>query len=171
MPYLPFDPEIESHFLATLVQYPQAWGEVSLAAEKDFSLIHRPIFSVVRQHLDSPGAGPITTILLADKLKSYGVDASKLSGVEPYDYIWALQAKPVRQEDAPNLLKKLRLLTVRRELVDKCKEAEKALRDTGADKFDEMVGIVDKTLSSVNVLSTTPSGASLLTSARRPRRH
>lgn len=149
MAYSPYNPEIESHFLASLVQFgPAVWGEVSLAKESDFSPVHRPIFSVVRQQLEA--AAPMSTVILADKLKSYGVDASKLSGVEPYDYIWALSAKPVKKDETNGLLKKLKLITVRRDLVDRCKDAEKALRDTDADDFDGMVGIVDKTLTSVS---------------------
>lgn len=151
MSYSAYNPEIESHFLACLVQYgAEVYGEVSLITEKDFSAVHRPIFSVIRQQLETVPAAPVTTVILADKLKAYGVDASKLSGVEPYDYIWALSAKPVAKEDATGLLKELKLITVRRELVEKCREAEAKLRETPADKFDEMVGIVDKTLSSVN---------------------
>jgi replicative DNA helicase len=151
MAYNAFNPEIESHFLACLVQYgPDVYGEVSLASERDFSPIHKPIFSVIRQQLDANPPGPVTTVILADKLKSYGVDASRLSGVEPYDYMWALSAKPVKKDEAMSLFKELKLLTVRRELVDKCKEAERSLKETPPDQFDKMIGIVDQALSSVN---------------------
>ncbi len=150
MAYSAFNPEIESHFLAAVIQFPETYGEVSLANEKDFSPVHRPIYSVIRQQLESTPAAPVTTVILADKLKAYGVDASKLAGVEPYDYMWALSAKPVKRDEAVGLLKELKLITVRRELVDKCKEAERALKETPPERFDEMVGIVDKALSSVN---------------------
>jgi replicative DNA helicase len=124
MAYSPFNPEIESHFLAALIQYPETYGEVSLAAEKDFSAVHRPIYSVIRQQLEATPPAPVTTVILADKLKTYGVNASNLAGVEPYDYIWALSAKPVKKDEAVGLLKELKLITVRRELVEKCRDAE-----------------------------------------------
>ncbi len=150
MAYSAFNPEIESHFLACLIQYSECYGEVSLANDKDFSPVHRPIYSVIRQQLEATPPAPVTTVILADKLRSYGVDASKLSGVEPYDYMWALSAKPVKKDEAVGLLKELKLLTVRRELVDKCKDAERQLREMPPERFDEMVAVVDRTLSSVN---------------------
>lgn len=149
MSYTPYNPEIESHFLAVLIQYPTIFGDVSLASEKDFSAVHRPIYSVIRQQLEAMPPAPVSTVILADKLKTYGVAAAKLGGVEPYDYIWALSVKPIKQDDGVSLLKELKLLTVRRELVEKCQQAERALRDTPAERFEEMVSIVDKTLSSI----------------------
>lgn len=157
MAYIPYNPEIESHFLAALTQYPDIWGEVSLAKESDFSVIHRPIFSVLRQQLES--GAPVSTVILADKLKSYGVTASHLADVEPYDYIWALGAKPVNRADGISLLKELKLITVRRDLINRCKTAEKALKDTPAAQFDQMISIVDKTLSSVQTEYYRDDGA------------
>lgn len=155
MSYTPFNPEIESHFLACLTQFPDIWGEVSLAKESDFSPIHRPIFSVIRQQLEA--AQPVSTVILADKLKSYGVTAAHLADVEPYDYVWALGAKPVSKGDGVSLLKELKLITVRRDLIDRCKTAEKALKDTPAAAFDQMISIVDKTLTSVQTEYYTSS--------------
>lgn len=151
MAYSPFNPEIESHFLAHLLQYPAEYGETgALITEKDFSPVHRPIYSVVRQQLEATPPQPVTTVILADKLKAYGVDASKLAGVEPYDYLWALSAKPIKKDEGVSLRDQLKLLSVRRELVDKCREAEKSLKETPPDRFDEMVSIVDRALTSVN---------------------
>lgn len=151
MSYQAYNPEIESHFLATLIQFgPAVYSDVTLASEKDFSPVHKPIYSVLRQALESAPDEPLTTVLIAERLKAYGVDASKLAGVEPYDYIWALSAKPVTKDGMTGLFEKLKKITVRRELVEKLKEGEKALRETDAESFSDMVGIVDKTLTSVN---------------------
>ena len=149
MAYNAYNSSIESHFLAVLIQYPEIWGEVSLATEKDFSQAMAPIFSVIRLQLETIPPAPVTAVILADKLNGYGVNASKLGGMEPYDYIWALQKIPIKKEDGITLLTEIKLLTVRRELVNKCHEAERLLKETPANKFDEMVSIVDKTLSSV----------------------
>lgn len=160
MAYQAYNPEIESHFLASLIQFGgDVYGDVSLASEKDFSLIHKPIFSVVRQQLEAAPNEPLTTVLIAERLKAYGVDASKLAGVEPYDYIWALAAKPATKEGVRSIFEKLKKITVRRELVEKLKEGEKALRETDAESFSDMVGIVDRTLSSVKTEYYRPNEA------------
>jgi len=141
-----FDVEVEKHFLGSLLQYPESWGEVSLAATNDFSTVHQPIFQIIKQQLDSTPPQPVTPVILADKLKTYNVDL----GVDAFIYLDALRLKPVKKEDAENLFKELKKLTVRRELIASCDSAKQQLLKTDANTFDEMVGIVDKTLSSVN---------------------
>lgn len=141
-----FDVEIEKHFLGCLLQYPQTYGEVSLAATNDFSTVHQPIFQIIKQQLDSTPVQPVTPVILADKLKSYNVDL----GVDAFTYLDALRLKPVKREDAEHLCAELKKLTVRRELIAKCDDAKQQLLKNDAKDFNQMVNIVDSTLSSVN---------------------
>lgn len=139
--------EIEKHFLSTLLQFPQTWGEVAIPdlGQHDFSDVHKPLFNVIKQQLDSQQ--PVTTIILVEKLKSYNIN---LEGIDPYVYLEALRMKPIKATDSIELLKELKKTTVRRELIEKCRSIEKELVAKPNAGFDEMVNVVDRTLTSIN---------------------
>ena len=143
-----YSPEIEQHMLGWLLNNSESWGEVSFAAEKDFSPVRQRIFSVIRQQLDASPPQPVSPVILTEKLKSYG--QSTTGEVDTLVYLEGLQRRGrlIEKKEGVELLKQLKRLTVKRELVEKCEEAKRNVLK--AESFDEMVGVVDKTLSSVN---------------------
>ena len=92
MSYSEYNPEIESHFIGSLIQYPECWGEVSLAKDTDFSPVNSSIFAVIRQQLDKVPPEPVSIVILSDKLNQFGITAARLGGIDTYDYLWALHA-------------------------------------------------------------------------------
>lgn len=141
--------EIEKHILALLVQNPEVWAEITIVNDRDFSKAHRPIFSVIKQQIESNLKNPsVTSIILAEKLKIYNIKLD--GGIDAYDYFEALQLKSVNPSDIVNLAKELKRTTVRRELIDKSEGLAKELTTNGAMSFQEMTELVERNLSSVN---------------------
>lgn len=140
--------DIEQHLIGLLLHSPETWPEVNMIAAKDFSLVRRPIINVIRQQLDVIPQGSVTPVILAEKLKSYGTN--DVGGVDTLVYLEGLarRGRLIEPKEAVNLLKELKTATVRRELIEACDEAKRAVQS--GKTLDEMVGAVDKTLSGVS---------------------
>lgn len=146
--FSPYLPEIEQHFIGLVLNHPDLWGEINMAEEKDFGEVRRPVFQVIRQQLDSAPPQPITPVILAEKLKSYG--KTTIGDVDSFIYLEGLQrlGRLVERKDALELLKELKKQTVKRELIEKCEQAK--LKVMKANTIDQLTEAVTNTLSSVN---------------------
>jgi hypothetical protein len=139
--------EVEKNFLAVLLQYPDVWGEVSHVYTTDFSVVNQPIFAVIKQQLDTFPPQSVSTVILAEKLKAYNAN---LEGIDPYVYLDALRLKMVKKEEGLEILKELKRISSRREMIEKLRAAEMALVKKPDIDFDGMIGLVDRTMSSIN---------------------
>lgn len=142
-----YDLEVEKDFLGILLNNPDVWGEIHWIAEKDFSQPHRPFFVVIKQQLENHEK-VLSTVLISERIKSYNIDLK----VDAYDYIESLKLRTRLSEKTEILpiLKELKRLTVRRELIQKCEEAQKKLREDKSLDAEGMVGVVTNSLTSVN---------------------
>lgn len=148
--------EIEQHFIGLLLNHPEVWPEVNMVAAKDFSPVRQRIISVLRQQLDVVPQGSVTPVILTEKLKSIGIN--DVGGVDTLLYLEALarRGRSIEPKEALSLLKEMKTSTVRRELVEACDEAKRAVQ--AGKNLDEMVAAVDKTLSGVNTNYFTTGG-------------
>jgi replicative DNA helicase len=140
--------DIEQHLIGLLMSNPSIWPEVNMIAAKDISAIRRSVLAVIRQQLEQIPQGSVTPVILTEKLKSYGT--SDVGGVDTLVYLNGIErlGRGIKPTEAVNLLKALKLATVKRELIEACDEARRAVKE--GKTLDEMVGAVDKTLSGVN---------------------
>lgn len=140
--------DIEQHLIGLLLNAPEVWSEVNMIANKDFSKVRHRIIDVIRQQLDVVPQGSVSPVILADKLKSYSV--TDIGGVDPLIYLNGIErlGKGIKVTEGVNLLKALKLATVKRELLEACDEAKREIQ--AGKTLDDMVGAVDKTLSGVN---------------------
>jgi hypothetical protein len=144
MSYLP---DIEQHLIGLLLNKPETYADLTLLAIKDFEQVRRPIFSVIKQQLDTAPQGSVEPVILVEKLRSYGV--TKVGEVDVLDYLEALQrrGKLIEPKRATELLKELKTATVKRELIEACREAERKIEKAG--KLEEITTAVDQTISAV----------------------
>jgi len=143
-----YSPEIEQHFLGLLLNYPELWCEVSFAQEKDFSLVRQRIFSVIRQQLEAVPPQSVSPVILTEKLKSYG--QSTTGEVDTLVYLEGLQRRGrlIEKKELVDLLKEIKKLSVKRELLAKCDEAKSLIGK--ASTLTEMTNAVTSTISGVN---------------------
>lgn len=143
-----YSQEVEQHFLGLLLNYPDLWSEISFAAEKDFSPVRQRVFSVIRQQLELTPPQSVSPVILTEKLKSYG--QSTTGEVDTLTYLEGLQRRGrlIEKKEAMDLLKELKKLTVKRELLAKCDEAK--VRVAKAETLTEMTEAVTATIASVN---------------------
>jgi hypothetical protein len=115
--------------------------------EEDFSPVHRAVFSVLK--LTFERNEPISAILLAEKLKSFSIT---FEDIQPLDYLQALQSPliMVKQEEVAQIAKEIKKQTVIRELTGKCDQLKEQLKGAQSKPFNEIVGMVDKTLSDID---------------------
>lgn len=146
-----YNPEIEQFVISSILQYPSVWGDVNhVLQSSDFSKINRPIFDIIKQQLDASPPESVAPVVISENLKKYGVSVLE-GGLVPYEYLDALLLKPVKQNEAVGLVKQLKLLSVRRQLVEKCEEIKNELvhgKDTKS--FEDMAGLVTKGLTNIN---------------------
>lgn len=144
-----FSPDIEQHLLGLLLVHPDLYGELSLLNRDDFEPVRQRIFDVIKLSLDSSPQLSVTPIILVEKLKSYGQSVTEEGGMSVLDYLDGLVnlGRLVERKDAGSLLKELKLLTIKRELVQKLKDATaEVIKST---TFDGVVKAVDVGLTSV----------------------
>lgn len=140
--------ELERHWFASIIKNPEQWGEVAgFTGPQDFSQIHQPFFNVVKLHLDQNPPKSIKPVILADTIKQHGIP---LDGITPYEYLQAVELIPVGEDSCLEFTKEIKRLAVRRELITKSNQVAEELK-RGKDKSaEEMIGLVDKTLSDIN---------------------
>lgn len=140
--------DIEQHLLGLVLRYPELVADISFLSEKDFGTVRNRIFSVVKQQLDQTPPGAVAPIILAEKLKSYGITA--IEGVDMLTYLEGLsnRGRMIEKDQILPLAKELKKLTVKRELIEKCDEAKQKVMK--AETFEQMTSAVDSTLSSVS---------------------
>jgi len=143
-----YSPEIEQHFLGLLLNNPEIWGEVSMIEEKDFGEVRRPVYQVIRQQLESVPVQPVSPVILVEKLKTYG--KTTIGDVDALVYLEGLLrlGRLIEKKNGIEFLKEIKKQTVKRELIQKCEEAK--IQVAKSDTLDQMIGAVDKTLTSVN---------------------
>lgn len=129
--------DVEKHFLACLLQYPDIWPEVSIIDEKDFSTFNSVIFQVMLLELNANK--PLSAILLAEKIKSYSV----VTDVDPYDYLEALKLLPIKKSEGASLAKQLKKLTVLRDFESIGKKIQRASKELIEKPFVEIVSQMD----------------------------
>lgn len=145
------NPEIEANALAILLRYgAEIWGDFTLIDRLDFSEAHRPIFDHIKLQLDTSPPGSVDPLLLSEKMRTSGI--GKLEGdFNPYDYLQGLKdSRYVEKEQAPSYVKELKRLRVRRDLIVKLDSARRELVGKPNASFDEMTGLVEKTITSVS---------------------
>lgn len=138
--------EIEAGCIATILQYPDTYGDFYLIDQGDFSETHRPLWQVLVQQLTQSPPASVAPMVLADKLKGYG---AVLQGFEPYDYLEALRIKFVQRTDAPGMARELKRLSTRRDLIGKMDTARRELVGKPDATFEDMTKMVEKGLTSV----------------------
>lgn len=144
------NPEIEANAIAILLRYgAEIWGDFTLIDRLDFSEAHRPIFDHIKLQLDTSPPGSVDPLLLSEKMRTSGI--GKLEGdFNPYDYLQGLKdSRYVEKEQAPSYVKELKRLRVRRDLIVKLDSARRELVGKPNASFDEMTGLVEKTVTSV----------------------
>lgn len=146
-----YSPEIEQSFLGILLAEPSAWAEINMVTRNDFAQVRRHIFDIIKSQLDAVPPQPVNPIILVEKLKSYGQSAIDIGGVDLLTYLTGLsdRGRMLRKEEAMNLLKELKLLTVKREQIARCEAAKQKVSE--AKTFDEVVKAVDTELTNVSV--------------------
>lgn len=143
-----FNVEVESSALACLIQYgSDIWGDFYLISDSDWSKVNRPLWSLIAQRLNQTPPASVAPIVLAETLRGFGVT---IEGVDVYDYCLALTIRHAEKKDAPALARELKRLSVRRQLVEKAAAMQKDLISQPNATFDEMTGLVEKGLSSIN---------------------
>ena len=143
-----YNPEVESSLIAALVQYGiDVWADLTLINEGDFSPTNRSIFALVKQELDKTPPGAVTPLMIAERAKGIGL---RIENVEILDLLEALRIRFVQKKDVADLARELRRITVRRQLVEKAHAVQRELVARPNASFEEMTGLVEKTLSSIN---------------------
>ncbi len=133
--------------LGLLLQSPDTWPDVNFLSRDEFSDSFKHLFDVVKQQLDSNQS--VTPIIVAEKLKSFGMSGAEIGGVETLIYLEGLhrRGRSIEKKDALALAKELKKASVKRDLIAACKKA--ALEVEKAQSFDEMTSAVTKTLTSI----------------------
>jgi replicative DNA helicase len=142
-----YAPEVEGNALALLLQDPSVWGDFYLINRDDWSKAHQPLWDVIAQQLNQTPPGSVTPMMLAERLRGFGVVLE--GGFDPYEYLQGLTTRYVEKKEAPHLARELKRLTVRRELVGKMDAARKELVATPNATFESMAALVEKALTSV----------------------
>ncbi len=144
------NPEIEKFVLAGLLLYPDTWGDVNMVLkDTDFAKTNRPIFSIISQQLEKSPPESVAPIVIAERLKTYGLSA--LDGnVTVLDYLEAIKILPIDKKEVVNLVKQLKLITVKRDLANKCDEIKGELLHGKDKSFEEMTSLVESGLTSIN---------------------
>jgi replicative DNA helicase len=145
----PYNVEIERALFSCLMKSPDRWGDVShLLNELDFSSIHRGVYEVFRLQLEQKPVGSVAPLILSDILKKYGVN---FDGISILDYLNSIFYSPVNEKECENFAKEIKRLTIRRSLMQNCKKALKELEESADKKASELLEIVDKTLTGIQV--------------------
>ena len=143
--------ELERHFFSSLIKNPEQWGEVSsFTSNQDFSRIHAAIFDVFRLQLECNPPKPVQPVILAEVLKKHSIP---LDGITPYEYLQSIELIPVGKDSCIDFAKEIKRLTVRRDLISKCKSLEADLtKGKGKDESAQgMIELVDKELNDINI--------------------
>ena len=131
--------EVEKHFIACILQYPDSLAEVSIINGRDFSPINGAIFKIIGNEINK--GSKISTILIADKIKGYNI---QLEGVDAYDYLEALKLLPINEKEIESLAKQLKKLSVLREYEEIGKNIVKKARSSQSEEFVDIVNGMDK---------------------------
>lgn len=143
-----YNVEVECHTLGALVQYgAEIWGDFYLVTSDDFSKVNRPIYELIKQQLDQTPPASVSPMTIAERAKGFGVSLE--GGMEVVEYLDALRIRFVSKTDAPSLARELKRLAVRRQLVEKAHQAQRQLIENPNATFEQMAGIVEKTITSV----------------------
>ncbi len=137
--------DLERHVLAAILADAGSFADVSFLAEKDFSPLHRAIFAVLKARVEK--AEVLSSLLVAEALKSYGVS---FENVQPYEYLESLSLISVKKTEVESLGKALKKKTVLRELTRKCDDLKAELKTAESKPFNDIVGMVDKTLAEID---------------------
>ncbi len=143
-----YNPEIEQFVLASILQYPDVWGDINFLKDTDFGKVNRPIYSVIKQQLDSTPPESVAPIVLAERLKTFGLTVLE-GGLIPLDYLDSLKMLSVDKAGTDDLVKSLKKITVKRELCNKCDEIKNDLLHGKDKSFTEMTNLVEKGISSI----------------------
>jgi hypothetical protein len=141
--------ELERHFFSSLMKNPEQWGEVgSFTDSKDFSEVHKPIYNVFKLQLDQNPPKPVQPVILADVIKQHSIP---LDGITPYEYLQAIELIPVGKDSCMDFTKEIKRLSIRRDLISKCKAVESELVKGKDKSAEDMIGLVEKELNDVNI--------------------
>lgn len=139
-----FSLEAEQSVLAILLKSPDAYFEIGFLNSHDFSRINSPIFSILSQMIDKKEVP--TPIVVTERLKSAAIS---LENLDVGTYLDALSWRAADRSAVLTLAKEIKRLTVRRELIERCDKAKMQLIDAHEKTAEQIVSIVDKTLSDI----------------------
>ncbi len=156
------NPEIEKFVLAGLLLYPDTWGDVNMVLkEGDWSKNHKAIFSIIKQQLDKSPPESVAPVVIAEKLKSYGVSVLE-GGVGILDFLEAVKILPIDKKEVTNLVKQLKQTTVKRDLVNICESVKNELIHGKDKSFSEMTSLVESSISGITTSYFKEETTSLL---------
>lgn len=145
-----YNQEVEANSFANLLRYgTEVWPEYHLNDREDYSFAHRPIWDIIKAQLDQVPQGSLDPLLLSTKLAGLGITALE-GGFSPFDYIEGLKSRFVAKEEAGNYARELKRFRVRRDLITKLDSARRELVGKPNATFDEMTGLVERSLTEVN---------------------
>ena len=141
--------ELERHFFSSLIKNPEQWGEVSgFTNSQDFSRIHAAIYDIFRLQLEQNPPQAIQPVILAEVLRKHSIP---LDGITPYEYLQSIELIPVGKDSCLDFAREIKRLTVRRDLISKCKSLEQDLTKGKDKSASDMIGLVDKELNDINI--------------------
>lgn len=142
-----FNVEIEQAFFATILKFPQTWGDVAFHLnDGDFSPVNQRLFSVLHQRLGKVPQESVEPVVLAQTLAALGYS---IDNIDLIDYLEGLKIKSVSEEGIVDLAKEIKRLSLRREMIEKAEIVQKTLKANQAISFDAMTAAVEKTFSGI----------------------
>lgn len=149
-----YNPEVECHVLSILIQFPDTWGDFYLIEDSDWSKTNRSLWSLIKAQLSQTPPASVSPLVLAERAKGYSIN---IEGIDVLEYTEGLRVRFVQRSDAPGLARELKRISVRRQLVEKASAVQRELVSRPNATFEEMTGIVERTITSIDTDYHRPS--------------
>lgn len=133
--------EIETSILATLIQYPETYIELSYINSSDFSRQNSSIFAVISNIIENKGKPD--EIIVAERLKNLGIT---FDGLDIGDFCMALKIRHVDKKNINDLGKALKKKTLIRTIHNNAIKVQKEVLENEDKSARELIGIADKYL-------------------------
>lgn len=137
--------EIEIQSISSLLQYPEIFGDIDGVVRDSFYSIklNEVIFNIIKSSLLNKE--PIDKFTIANKISNLGIKFE----IDPYSYLESLELRQVSKAAAPDTFKELAKIHCLKKLDDNLTDIKKYINNCKNEKFDTIIGNVDKKYSDV----------------------